>query len=57
MYPREPTLRLNRNLGQRLLDALIDAGLKPTTNPPTDQLVGALQGHIDFAEEMARRGG
>ena len=48
-----PSLYLDRDTGQRLLDALIDAGMKPTTNPPTDQMLEAQRQHIVFAERVA----
>ena len=51
----EPTLQLRMNMAQSLLDALIMAGMRPTTSPPTDQMIAALNKHIAFAEEMARR--
>ena len=51
----EPALRLPDEVGGKLLDALLQAGYRPTKTLPPAETIAALQGHVSFAERMADR--
>lgn len=48
-----PTLRLHGNAGQELLQALWDAGLRPSDGAGSGAEAKALRDHIKLAERMA----
>jgi hypothetical protein len=50
----EPTLSLEQDSAQSLLQALWDAGLRPSQIPESNKEVSALKQHIVFAEHMAK---
>jgi hypothetical protein len=50
----EPTLSLEQDSAQSLIQALWDAGLRPREIPESNKEVSALKQHIVFAEHMAK---
>ena len=50
-----PTMIIPRRAAQELVSALVDAGFRPRTDPPSDARIADLKEHIAFAEEMARK--
>lgn len=51
---REPTLQLPIDAGQPLLDALWDAGYRPSTVREGTETTQAMRKHIEFAENTTR---
>ena len=49
----EPSLSIPQETAQDLLDALFDAGYRPTKGQSNDTTIDALKGHIKFAERIA----
>lgn len=53
--PVEPTLSLSYEFAQKLLDALIEAGLKPTQQGSAGHL-GALKAHLEDMRKLVFEG-
>jgi len=50
-----PTLTLGKSDAQLLLDALVEAGLRPSKLEPLEPTVAAMKSHIHFAEHVATK--
>jgi hypothetical protein len=50
----QPTISLEQGSAQSLMQALWDAGLRPSQIPESNKEVSALKQHIVFAEHVAK---